>query len=158
MGAGQVFVFILAAVSFALIMVFGYKAIGNFLTQGEKVQFYQFKTDLETAVQRIYSEYGSVRVEQFTLPGSYEQICFVDLDAPYTEEICQFDQIACEVWKDSAGYAGADENVFLKPPAPVTIKVSSVQIERGFLCLPVRQGQFRLVLEGRGDHTFISLP
>ena len=43
MGVGQVFVFIIAALSFALIMIFGYKAIGDFLPQGEKVQFYQFK-------------------------------------------------------------------------------------------------------------------
>jgi len=44
LGVGQVFVFIIAALSFALIMIFGYKAIGDFLTPGEKAQFYQFKT------------------------------------------------------------------------------------------------------------------
>ena len=155
---GQVFVFIIAALSFALIMIFGYKAIADFLQQGENVQFYQFKTDVETAVQRIYTEYGSVRVEQFHTPGDYEQICFVDLNAPYNEELCQFDQVACDVWQDSAGYESADENVFLKPSAPVKIKVYSINMEHDFLCLPVRQGQFSIILEGRGDHTFISLP
>lgn len=158
MGVGQVFVFIIAALSFALIMIFGYKAIGDFLTQGEKVQFYQFKTDIETAVQRIYTEYGSVRVEQFNTPGDYEQVCFVDLDAPYNEELCQFDQYACDVWKDAGSYDGADENVFLKPAAPVTLKVYNIQMEHDFLCLPISKGQFTVVLEGRGDHTFISLP
>ncbi len=158
LGVGQVFVFIIAALSFALITIFGYKAIGDFLTQGEKVQFYQFKTEVETTVQRIYSEYGSVRVQQFNTPGDYQQICFVDLNAPFNEELCQFDQYACDVWQDAGTYEEADENVFLQPAAPVTIKVYNIQMEQGFLCLPVTQGQFTVVLEGRGDHTFISLP
>lgn len=158
LGVGQVFVFIIAALSFALIMIFGYKAVGDFLTQGEKVQFYQFKNDVETSIQRVYSEYGSVRVEEFNAPGEYRQACFIDLDAPFNAELCQFDQYACDVWKDAGSYEGADANVFFKPAAPVTIKVYDIQMEQGFLCLLITKGQFTVVLEGRGDHTFISLP
>ena len=39
MGVGQVFVFIIAALSFALIMIFGYKMISSFITSGEKIEF-----------------------------------------------------------------------------------------------------------------------
>ena len=161
MGVGQVFVFIIAALSFALIMIFGYKAIGDFLPQGEKVQFYQFKTDVETSIQRIYSEYGSVRIEQFNTPGDYHQICFVDLNAPFNPEMCPFDQYGCGVWKDAGSYDRADANVFLKPLPEAEIppiKVYNIQMEQGFLCLPITQGQFTVILEGRGDHAFISLP
>ena len=38
-GVGQVFVFIVAALSFALILIFGYKAISGFLKSGEDVAF-----------------------------------------------------------------------------------------------------------------------
>jgi len=36
---GQVFIFIVAAITFALIMIFGYKAISGFISSGEEVEF-----------------------------------------------------------------------------------------------------------------------
>ena len=167
MGIGQVFIFIVAALTFALIMIFGYQAITDFLDKGEDVQFVQFKTELEKSVKKIYTEYGAVRVQQFSMPVGYEQVCFVDLD--YNEKnlhldgLCKKDQAACLIWEDSSGYEGADENVFLKPPAPVKIKIHKIKIAsdqttKGFLCVPVKNGAFRLVLEGKGDRTELSLP
>lgn len=159
LGVGQVFIFIIAALTFSLIMIFGYRAITEFLQRGESIQFYQFKTDLENSVKKIYTEYGSVRTTQFHTPGMYKQVCFVDLAAEYNEELCAFDAVACDVWADAqqrGGYAAADENVFLKPSAPVKIKVYSISTERGFLCLPIVEGTFTLMLEGRGDRTQIS--
>ena len=104
LGVGQVFVFIVAGITFALIMIFGYNAISGFLKSGEDVAFVQFKTDLESSIKKIYTEFGSVRVEKFTLPAKYTQVCFVDLDAEYDDELCQFDQAACSVWESSSGY------------------------------------------------------
>ena len=67
MGVGQVFIFIVAAITFALIMIFGYKAISGFVSTGEDVAFVQFKTDLENSVRKIYTEYGAVRIESFSV-------------------------------------------------------------------------------------------
>ncbi|MBU0470168.1 MAG: hypothetical protein KKA62_01345 [Nanoarchaeota archaeon] len=160
MAIGQVFIFIVAAITFALIMIFGYKAITGFLKSGEDVAFVQFKTSLETSIRKIYTEYGSVRVSKFTLPSIYEQVCFVNLDAAYDPELCKFDQAACSVWEDAKGYDSVDENVFMKPTAPVKIKVHQIGIDpdegTDFLCVPVRQGFFNLVLEGKGDRTELS--
>ncbi len=163
-GVGQVFVFIVAALSFALILLFGYRAITGFLKSGEDVAFVQFKTGLESSVKKLYTEFGSVRVEKYTAPLTYSQICFVDLDKAYDAELCNFDQVACSVWKSAAdsgkGYEGADENVFLTPPAPVKIKVYRVSIDpvekKDFLCIPIKQGIFSAVMEGRGDKTQLS--
>ena len=66
MGVGEVFVYIIAALTFALIMIFGYKAINQFLEKGQQVEFVQFKTELESSVKNIYSEYGSVREVRLT--------------------------------------------------------------------------------------------
>src|SRR3989344_7543560 len=79
---GQVFIYVLVALTFSVIMIFGYKSITEFVQRGEDVQFYQFKTDLESSIQRIYTEYGSVRLEKYVAPTKYTQICFVDLDSP----------------------------------------------------------------------------
>ena len=172
LGVGQVFVFIVAAITFAFIMIFGYRAISGFLQSGEDIAFVQFKTGLESSIKKLYTEYGSVRVEAFTTPTKYQQICFVDLDAGYDEILCNLDQVACSVWKDAqeirtdengkqlTGYDVVDENVFLKPPAPVKIKVHKISIApdegKGFLCLLIKQGSFSMVLEGKGDRTELS--
>ena len=157
MGVGMVFIFIVAALTFALIMIFGYKAIGDFTEKGENVEFYQFKTGLEKSVKQIYTEYGSVRVTQFGLPIKYEKVCFVDLSKKFNSEFCKVDPVACDVWKDAGNYAGADQNVFLKPAADIAIKVYQIDVgAKGFLCVPVKQGKIKLRLEGKGDRTLLS--
>jgi len=163
-GVGQVFVFMVAAITFALILLFGYRAINGFLKSGEDVAFVQFKTSLESSVKKLYTEFGSVRVEKYSAPVTYSQICFVDMDKPYDEGLCDFDQVACSVWKGASdsgrGYDSVDENVFLTPPAPVKIKVYRVSIDlsekKDFLCIPIKQGIFSVVMEGRGDKTLLS--
>ena len=158
------FIFIIAAITFALILIFGYKAITGFIQSGESVAFVQFKTGLESSVKKIYTEFGSVRVERYSTPLGYSQICFVDLDKPYDADLCTFDQYACSVWKIAAdsgkGYEGVEENVFLTPTAPVPIKVYRIDIEdkdgKDFLCIPIKQGAFGIVMEGRGDKTLLS--
>lgn len=163
-GVGQVFIFIVAAITFALILIFGYRAITGFLKSGEDVAFVQFKTGLESSVKKIYTEFGSVRVERYLTPLKFTQICFVDLDKPYDPGLCALDQYACSVWNiasDSGkGYEGVEENVFLTPPAPVPIKVYKIDIEdkdgKDFLCVPIKQGAFSIVMEGEGDKTLLS--
>ena len=161
MGIGQVFVFIVAAITFAVIMIFGYRAISGFLNSGQDVAFVQFKTHMESSVKKLYTEYGSVRVEEFTTPSKYKQICFVNLDAEYDPDFCNFDQAGCTVWQQSSGYDSVDENVFLKPPAPVKIKVYKISIDpevgKNFLCMDIKNGFFKIVMEGKGDRTELSL-
>ncbi len=162
LGIGQVFVFIVAALTFAFIMIFGYRAIVGFLQSGEEVAFVQFKTGLESSIKKIYTEYGSVRIETFTLPAKYRQICFVNMDASFDQALCAFDQVACSVWQNSAGYDTVDENVFLKPSAPVKMKAYKISINpdlaegKNFLCIPIKQGSFSVVLEGKGDRTELA--
>jgi len=181
MGVGQVFVFIIAALSFALIMIFGYKMISGFIISGEKVEFAKFSSDLSSSVQKIYTEYGAVRVKDFRVPGSYNKICFVDMDWQATneeiDELCAQDALACSVWQDAqtkdpttnkpGGYASIDQNVFLAPTSLTPLKVYKLSVVEeneetadpedtipvGFICQEIKRGSFRLLLEGRGDKT-----
>ena len=167
MGVSQVFIFIIAAITFALIMIFGYQSVTDFIKSGEDVSFVQFKTGLENNIKKIYTEYGSVRIKDFTLPQKYEQICFVNMDADDDPELCEYDQVACSVWQDiqefdpKERYKKAEENVFLKPVAPVKIKVYKIMIDyedKDYLCLPIANGAFELYMEGKGDKTSLSIP
>ncbi len=174
MGIAQTFIFIVAALTFALIMVFGYKAVQDFVSNGEDVVFIQFKNDLESSVAKVAGDYGAVRIVDFTVPARYEQICFVDLDVEPTKEMLAElrlkDGYASDVWEeawlreDLKGSAAADSNVFLVPrEGTVPIKLDSFQIfsekdEKGFLCTPVVKRSFTLVIEGKGSRAEISLP
>lgn len=178
MGVGQVFVFIIAALTFSLIIIFGYRTISQFLESGEQVEFVQFKNDMENSIKKVYTEYGAIRIDNYHLPAKYSQICFVDLDYPIddneVQKLCDQDEIACGVWeeflsqseKEKTGYGFADENVFLTPSADVKLKVYKISIApdpdtqetRGFLCRKISQGSFSLMLEGKGDHTELSEP
>ena len=163
MGIGQVFVFIVAGLTFAFVMIFGYSAVSDFLDKGETVEFYQFTSDLETSIERIHSDYGAVRQTEFRLPGKYEEVCFIDLDTEFdpNSELCLSNPIACDVWETASlegGYEAADENVFLTPPGTVAIKVYSLEINGGVLCMDINSGGFTLRMEGKGSRTLLSSP
>ena len=164
---GQVFVFIIAVVVFGLVLLFGYKMVGWFIDKGDDVQFYQFKTDLETAFQRIYTEYGSVRILTFHLPTKYKEICFIDLNKNPLDsqdpasDYCQTHPLGCDLWSDTylnGKYLSGEENVLLNPIAPVKIKVSSIAADKGNLCIDITGGTFDVFVEGKGDHAFVSKP
>tara|TARA_Y100000310_G_scaffold310649_1_gene356102 strand:- start:49 stop:561 length:513 start_codon:yes stop_codon:yes gene_type:complete len=161
MAIGQVFMFMVAAITFALILIFGYKAVMDFLDKGEQVEFTRFKTDLETNVKKIYTEYGSVRIKTFSLPLKYSQICFIDLSKkPPSDCLSKMGVFACDTWKTAAeqggGWSKADRNVFLKPASEIPLKVYEISTTNNYLCLPINKGRFKLVLEGKGDRTEIS--
>lgn len=171
MGIGEVFMFIVMALTFALIAIFGFKAINDFLQKGEQVEFVSFKTDLESAMKRIESDFGSVRIEQIYPPGRFESLCFVDMDYAATEEeleiLCRWNQLACQVWEEARaaiqqgkdGYEAVDENVFLNPASLVPIKVSRIRMGSGygFACGMINEGRVELRLEGRGSHTAVEI-
>lgn len=172
---GQVFIYIIVALTFALITIFGYKAIEGFLEKSEQVAFVSFKTELETTFSQITPEYGSVRLLEFRTPIGFRKICFVDVEENIPRN-CDFDPIACDQWKEldllpnddntqkKERYQSASQNVFLSPPAEFPIKVSRLKTRVGneydfdYLCLPVINGHFNLRLEGQGSQALISQP
>jgi hypothetical protein len=167
MGASQVFVFIMAAITFAVIMLFGFKAINNFLNDARQVEFIQFKLDLETAVNDIRTDFGARSLEKFRAPANFHQICFIDLDygtsgnlatdkEDKVRELCALDHIACTIWEGLDEYTEGETNVFLSPPSEIRMGVKRILIENGYLCERINKGVFSVVLEGEGDRTKIS--
>lgn len=175
MGVSEVFVFIVAGLTFALIAIFGYKAITDFVSAGEDVQFAQFKTSLETDVKTISTEYRKITVRSYTLPTVYTSICFVDMDLPGVDvdQLCLQNPAACVTYAEAQkGYPGStenirgtdavSENVFLSPVAGIPLKLSHFRIyegslQKGFHCDDLVGGQFSLTLEGGGDHAIIHV-
>ncbi len=173
----HVFTYIMAIIIFAVILIFGYRAISEFVDKGERVAFVTFKTDLEGAVGEIASDYGSVVVynaqHPLKMPGKYEKICFIDVDKPPVAN-CNglLNPIICDAWKtafDAGGFNAAEANVFLEPIGILPIKVYRIKVDTngnriedgndaGYICFDNVGGRVNLRLEGKGDHTFISRP
>ncbi|MBT7332428.1 hypothetical protein HN799_04085 [Candidatus Woesearchaeota archaeon] len=156
----QVFVFMVAGLIFALIMIFGYQAISGFIDTSEDVLFTKFKTSIEADVQKIHTDFGSIRKKTYILPSIYEEVCFVNMDKPYSED-CNVGLLACDTWKTSEGYNSVDQNIFLKPSASA-IKVAPITLTDvkdnplDALCVKAIDGAFTIILEGKGDHAVIS--
>lgn len=172
----QVFVYIMAVIVFAAVFLFGYKAITQFLDEGEKASFLQFKMNLENAVGRVATKYDTVVVynslNPLRVPGKYERICFVDVDiAPPFDCIERLGAVGCDAWEtyysqsnsaiDFDAWERAESNVFLKPGGLLPIKVYKIQVRGaedepdGLLCIPVN-GQLDVRVEGKGSHALLS--
>jgi len=161
--AGQVFIFILAAVLAVLIIGYGYKAIQSFVGRTEQIAFINFKTDIQTETRTILKDFGSVKRLDLQLPGKYDMLCLVDLNYALKSSTClcnkgacpggrenEFQPEVCDAWITP----GNIDNAFLVPITP--IRLSEVEIEDGYTCIPPSAGKISLRLEGRGDRTLIS--
>jgi hypothetical protein len=148
---GQVFVFILAAALFILILTYGYKAIAGFGQRSEQVALVEFQTQIESSVRSISLDYGSVKKTELTLPSKYTEICFVDLDTEPSEEFEAEHPRMHEAW------VSGTQNVFLVPMEESPINVGDIYLgSDGYLCLPIAGGRVDLRLEGLGNKAGIT--
>ena len=74
---GQIFVYIIAIIIVAFLLVFGYRAISTFKEKADQVAMVQFKNEMQKAIETISLDYGSVKVKEFMLPEDVKKVCFV---------------------------------------------------------------------------------
>ncbi len=145
---GQIFIFILAAILFVLVLTYGYRAISNFLERSEQVTLIEFKERLQSGIERIKRDYGSVRKIELQVPKKYTDVCFVD---PRCPESLQFEYPVMY----NACLTGT-ENIFLVPQQETPIFVGDIVIDSpGYICIPT-SGMVTLRLEGLGRTARIS--
>jgi|APSaa5957512622_1039677.scaffolds.fasta_scaffold89691_1 hypothetical protein len=172
MGIAQAFIFIVAAITFAVIMVFGYKVVGDFLQSGEEVVLVKFKNELSGAIKSIATDYGAVQIRDFITPAEHTTVCFVDLNIKPTQkvldELAETDIYAADIWEEAwgridgvTGYDAADANVFLidkdGESQPLQVPQISIRNDQGYMCLPIVKRSFTIILHGQGDHTELAM-
>lgn len=149
---GQVIVFVLSAIIFVLILGYGYRAITSFQEQGRQVALIEFKTELETAVETISRNYGSVRTITLSIPNGFTGLCIVDAQEPGNLQTAH--PLLYNAWRSGS------ENVFLLPitKQSVPIKIENIEVynenEKGFLCVENTKN-IKIQLEGMGDRAKI---
>jgi hypothetical protein len=148
---GQIFIFIIAAIVFVLVLMYGYSAITNFLKSSEQVSLIEFKLSLRSGVEQIKPDFGSVRKLVLYVPKRFHTMCVVSSDTDvHTDEFQSRFPILFESWQTGS------ENVFLVPKQESPIFVPDVVVVDGYFCIPVTGGIINLRLESLGDKVEVS--
>lgn len=152
---GQVFIFIIAAVIFVMILFYGYRAITGFLDTKEEVEVANFKTTIESKVKSVRISYGSRRKVVLSLPAKYQEFCAVDpnMTGVHLQEFQQLHPLMHNAWRSDQS-----NTIFLRPLLETAIQIEDIAVtgptypdQPGYLCLPIINGQLVIGLEGLGD-------
>jgi len=152
---GQIFIYIVAIVLISFILVYGYKAIKMFQDKESRISYLQFKTDLQSGVRTIASDYGTVKTLKFQVPSGYRTVCFVR-SYPELPTLSNPDYplIVNNVNSD------VGDNVFLvNDDMEESFSAGKIEVGDGedMLCLDVFSGTLKLRIEGRGNRARLSL-
>jgi len=152
---GQVFIFILAGLVFVLIIAYGYKAVQYFIQRQEQVVLVDFRTDLESAVEGVKRDYGTVRKIELKLPSKYQGVCFFDpvICTASTPELVLPSQKISVPWAQEA-CAIKSANVFIVPRT-LDLSLPDIQVDKGYICIP-NTGGITVRMEGTGSKAKIS--
>jgi hypothetical protein len=164
---GQVFIYILAAIVFGLILLFGYRTVSGFMDRSEEIMLMELRHEVQTAVNAIASN-PDVKKKILHVPSDYERLCFLGniSHCGFTEDdtcLCKgslpcygespddANALICDAWK-----SGQKANVFLWPMAEVEIVVRDIVMDDCYICLTPVNGKVELRLEGTGSATRIK--
>ncbi len=158
----QIMTYVLAAILFGLIMVFGYNVVVSMRMSSESVAMVKFKTQLEGDIKKMSMETGrTTRLYEYLSPGNFREVCFIDSDYLEGEltpdQKDNLDDSDCrdkQMLIDSAD-AGVQSNMFLFP-GTVNFEIGSIEVDNGCVCITSRAGKFSMRMKGKGDRAEIS--
>lgn len=150
---GQVFIFILAGLVFVLILGYGYRAITNFMERGQEVQLLDFRNELDSTVNMIKRDYGSVQRVDLRMPAKTEIVCFANAKDETMQDMPRLKEQYPLLY---TAWSTGGENVFLLPRQPTPILIKYVFIDDGYCCIPVIGGRVSLRMEGIGSKAKIT--
>ena len=148
----EVFLYILAAIIFSLIVLFGYKSIQTLITHANDVELRNFEIGLSNEVKNIATNLHTVRKKPVGIPSGYKEVCFVSSDWIGRSDFTLADHPVIE----SSVKNGVNKNTFLFPPGSMSFSVGTIEVDGGALCMPVTSGAISLRLEGMGNRTKVS--
>lgn len=157
---GQVFILILAAVIFILILVYGYRAISQFTKRSEQVALVDFENQFRNAVKAISLDFGSVKRLDLRVPAAHQEICVMCTPGLGVAGCSQSQQSMIDFQNDHPllyeSWQGGSQNVFLIPLAETPLLIDRLEVAGGAFCMPVAEGRVSLRLEGRGDRALVG--
>ncbi len=162
--ASQIFIYILAILIVGVILIFGYQAVMDFTGRANKITLVQFQKTLQSSIESISNQHGTMKTKEFSLTNEYREVCFASnyntvysglpLDSIFQDYPLIQDAIDPQ--------SGPVKNVFLvKSNKEVAESFDIGQTVVGtptnpFKCFDIQNSMLRIQIEGKGDHVVIS--
>lgn len=154
---GEIFIYLISTLIIILVLYYGYTAIQNIGKKQEQLSLVKFQKTLGDTIVYTSSDYGTVRIETFSVPVKFREVCFVDRNLIITGNATPIDNIAYPLIANSVADK-VNNNVFPLPEGnPFFIDKLWVP-DSGFKCFEVAQGNIKVRIEGFGDKAKISSP
>jgi hypothetical protein len=159
----EVFVYILAFMIVAFVMIYGYSAVRQFQDKTAQVDLLTFKNTLENTIDSYASDYGSTKKLELKVPNGFEKICFVNTqkdkeDFPQNNltdsSADDYDPIITSSWGSDD-----DSNIFLIDGLPkfiLNVPTLSLPDNVAYECIELESRILVLWLKGQGDSTLLS--
>ena len=156
---GQVLMFLLAVILFGMIVIYGYRAVSTIGGVQQQAALIEFKDRLQTNAKEIALEYGSVKKVPVSVPMTYKEVCFVDVDGLLATDPSagRFKELGDQkplLYESVRG--GSKQNVFLLPLAETPVILERITIPNLWFCITNKGGPLALRFEGRGDRVAVS--
>lgn len=146
-GHGMVVIYLLTAIVVFLILSFGYTTIMEFNYRGLSGKMSELKSNIESEVTIISSQYGSIKYKVFEAPIILKKICFVETSAHPINYTGKHPLI-----KDSV-ISGAKENTFfIGKEIFESFFIGEIIINHvdEILCKDIQKNKISINFEGRG--------
>lgn len=150
------FMYIMTIVVIGLIILFGYKAIGNLMEVGDTASKVRFQKDFQNSVAQGRS-YGRITTHTFAVGDDYSHVCMIDRRAFKTDILSASRTVKNPLIRDSVE-TGAPENAFLvlEDGTLEPYEVEDLEVDEGGLCVQVSSGRVRMRFEGKGNRVKVS--
>lgn len=161
----QIFIFILAMLITAGIVVYGYTAIKDFGEKQEQVELITFQTQIENELDILLGDFGTIKRPPIKTPANVEYVCFGDknnndyANSPLCQDLANYpgalSRIAC------SAYEGGKSNVFLIPDGSTNFMAADNNLDVSgvpgkVLCIKTQRGQLKVQFESLGNEIKVT--
>lgn len=148
----QMFTYVMGAIIVGVILIFGSGAVMKMLKSGEDIGDKMFERELIGFFDNMISQnYGSERMDDFSILKDFDSICFVSEDKFGKSINTGHPEV------DVAVSTGSADNVFLISEKNVhafqvvNISRSNKLDTDGFYCHDIKSSRIKLTLQSQGD-------
>lgn len=160
----QILFYVMTVIIFGFILLYGYNALSGFGKRTEQISLIKLKTDLTSSVERIATDFGTVKKEEFSIGGDIKEVCFVQTFNRPTFPALFSIPSTYPLIRNSVVESGSDHNVFVMSTGlEESFSIGSINVTkpavaniRGFLCIPIVRGNLRVQFQGMGNHALLS--
>jgi hypothetical protein len=160
--AGEIFIYIMAAVIIGVIIFIGAKAIIGVMQKTCDAEKAGFKSDMESLIEK-YNSYGSVNTKTMRAPCEYDTVCFVNTADINPNVIPGVYDCPESALIEGSVNDQVKQNIFVisqKRTIPIgysdLISLDVTTYPAKCLCIPQKNGNFNIRFSGRGASTEIS--